>query len=62
MPTPSKRWASSRRPIKPRRMRFDRQTKRYLQFEQLKGAERTPEAFDQYVTDLKQIRNDGAED
>lgn len=40
---------------------FDRQTKRYLQFEQLKGAERTPEAFDQYVTDLKQIRNDGAE-
>lgn len=40
---------------------FDQQTKRYLQFEQLKGAERTPEAFNQYITDLKQIRNDGSE-
>lgn len=40
---------------------FDQQTKRYLQFEQLKGAERTPEAFNQYVTDLKQMREDGAE-
>ena len=40
---------------------FDQQTKRYLQFEQLKGAERTPQAYDQYVQDLKQIRESGAE-
>jgi hypothetical protein len=40
---------------------FDKQTQRYLQFEQLKGAERTPEAYQQYVQDLGKIRNDGAE-
>lgn len=40
---------------------FDKQTDRYLQFEQLKGAERTPEAFNQYKQDLEKIRSDGVE-